>query len=1333
MYKEPSLDNRLGFGLNTPVRLAVINLGLALVYIVTALLGLQFATVNQAVTIIWPPTGIAIAATLLLGRRVLPAIFFGALTINLINGLGIVAGVSIGIGNTLETLTAVVLLERFRFRPTFERLADAFIFMVAGAAISSLVSSTVGVFALALTGQAEAGLLPTIWFNWWLGDALGALVVAPVILTWAKTPSSPITRQKLLEMVVVATIILCLTLVVILNSSEISLTQPLGYLAFPGLVWISLRFDRREVIATSFVVSLLSVLAINIVASRSESYAQTLSNGIGYYLTTLSITALLLSAALTERRHEAEQAERARSHFARIFERNPSAITITTLDDGRYVDVNESFLRIVGYSREELLGRSSLNELPIWQSSEDRRMMLSQLQAEGRVRDFETGFRTKSGQVRDVMISLDEVQMDGNRYLLGMVRDETERKRIEADARTSDARFRAVFEAATVGIVVTKNDGTIIQSNPALCRLLGWTADELRGSHFREFTHPEDIEPNVELLNQLNAGEINGYEMEKRYLHRSGQTLWVRVSISLFPGLVDGERLLVGLIEDITERKEAEERLRQSEARFRTIFENTPIGISFGDHDGVPLLTNAAYSRILGFDPEVLQNTHWTQYTHPDDIVADQAQYARLAAGEIPGYQMEKRYIRPSGEMIWARITLLRLHDSSEGTPRTLSLLEDITERKQAEETLRQSEARFRAIFENAAVGMSFADKDKRPMLANPAYSRILGYSLEELRVKPWMQYTHPDDVQADHDLHTQMMAGKIDHYALEKRYIRKSGEVIWARLTMLLVPDADDGSPRELVMVEDITQRKLAEETLRESEARFRAIFENAPIGISFSHPGDKTIYVNQAICTFLGYEQSELRQLHWSQTTHPDDVKADQDLLTRFEANEIPGYQLEKRFIRKTGEVVWGRLTVTRVVNADDSKPMRLALIEDIQERKQAEETLRQSEARFRAIFENASIGISFGNGQGGNLFVNPAYCELLGYTPEELEQMHWRDYTHPDDIEADAALAKRLRDGEISSYQIEKRYLHKAGYPIWARMTLTLLPDYETGTLRGLSLIEDIRERKAAEDALRQINTTLEERVYERTLELEAANNRLTELDRMKSRFIADVSHELRTPLSVLNTRVYLLERTPEEKRAEYMQGLREQIERLSKFVNDVLDLSRIEGERNQMTLEKVALNPLVAQVVDSLQPRALELGLELDCQPANDLPRVIGHSERLGQVITNLVSNALKYTRVGRVLVSTGLEPTGERVWLRVEDTGIGIPAEDLPHIFDRFYRAQNVSQMTIAGTGLGLNIAKEIIEMHGGEISIESEVGVGTTVTVWLQVAPNLPATGSLKR
>jgi PAS domain S-box-containing protein len=927
--------------LGSPAHFLAINAGLALLYIIAALLGLQFAVANQSVTVIWPPTGIAIAAIFLLGHRALPGVAVGAFIANLLTGASLPAAALIAFGNMLESATALGLLQWAGFRPSFERMWDAFAFTILAAGISTFVSAGIGTTALYLSGSAQAEQVFTVFTQWWLGDALGALVIAPLILVWATTPLSQFTRLKALEAGAILLSMLALTVVVLASRGDFSQSRAIGYLAFPALVWVSLRFARREVVTVSFLTSVMTVVSLAMISQYSPENLAPQLEATGPFLAAISITALLLSATLAERQGEAQQAERARGHFARIFELNPSAITITTLDDGRYVDANQSFLDIVGYSRQELIGKSSFADLPIWQSLDDRQRMLEMLRTTGHVRDFATCFRAKSGELREVLISLEEIELEDGRYLLGMVLDQTE-------------------------------------------------------------------------------------------------------------------------------QKQAEQTLRQSEARFRAIFENSPIGIGFGNGTGGHLFVNPAYTRMLGYTQEELQNLNWRDYTHPDDIAADEAFSKQLTANKIPSYQ-------------------------------------------------------------------------------------------------------------------------------IEKRYLHKSGEVIWGRATITAMPDYETGIYRGLSLIEDITERKQAEVTLRQSEARFRAIFENAPIGISFTNEQEDQLYINQAIADMLGYTQEELLALHWSQITHPEDVSADAALLARLDAGEIQGYQLEKRFLHKSGETIWGRLTVTHIPNSGEGGAMRLALI-------------------------------------------------------------------------------------------------------------------------------EDIRERKLAEAAMHMINITLEERVQERTLELEAANARLTELDRMKSRFIADVSHELRTPLSVLNTRVYLLERSGEDKRAEYLQGLREQIERLSQFVTNVLDLSRIEGDRHQLVMQPLALNPLVSQVVESLRPRAEDAGLELRWQAGAELRPIRGNSERLGQVITNLVSNALKYTRAGHVSITTGLEPSGERAWLRVEDTGIGIPPEDLPHIFDRFYRAQNVSQLTIAGTGLGLSITKEIVEMHGGEIALESTVGVGTTVTVWLPLA-----------
>jgi signal transduction histidine kinase len=240
--------------------------------------------------------------------------------------------------------------------------------------------------------------------------------------------------------------------------------------------------------------------------------------------------------------------------------------------------------------------------------------------------------------------------------------------------------------------------------------------------------------------------------------------------------------------------------------------------------------------------------------------------------------------------------------------------------------------------------------------------------------------------------------------------------------------------------------------------------------------------------------------------------------------------------------------------------------------------------------------------------------------------------------------------------------------------------------------------------------------------RTAELAAANERLTELDRLKSKFIADVSHELRTPLAVLNTRVYLLENGLPEKRAEYLIGLRGQIERLTQFVNTILDLSRLELGRGRIEFAPVSLNDVVDQVTVALAPRAEASGLRLTMHCADLLPPVRGEFNQLAQVATNLIANAINYTANGRIEVSTGLE--GEQVCLQVQDTGMGITPDDIPHLFERFYRGERAGQSQIAGSGLGLSIVKEIIDLHNGTIEVESEVGKGTTFKVLLPVWEN---------
>jgi signal transduction histidine kinase len=264
-------------------------------------------------------------------------------------------------------------------------------------------------------------------------------------------------------------------------------------------------------------------------------------------------------------------------------------------------------------------------------------------------------------------------------------------------------------------------------------------------------------------------------------------------------------------------------------------------------------------------------------------------------------------------------------------------------------------------------------------------------------------------------------------------------------------------------------------------------------------------------------------------------------------------------------------------------------------------------------------------------------------------------------------------------------------------------------------------DITRHKEIEDEIRRLNEDLERRVADRTRELAAANARLTELDQLKSKFVSDVSHELRTPIANLRLYIDLLGRGKPEKQGQYIQVLHQQVRRVAALVDDILDLSRLEARKEQgLIYRSVALNELVDQVVLAHQPRAEANGLRLTFEPAPNLPPVRADSNQLAQVVTNLVANALSYTTAGYVQVSTRAENDG--AYLCVADSGSGIAPDDLPHLFERFYRGRQVLKNDVPGTGLGLAIVKEIVDLHEGRLEVDSQLGQGTTFQVWLPVA-----------
>lgn len=391
----------------------------------------------------------------------------------------------------------------------------------------------------------------------------------------------------------------------------------------------------------------------------------------------------------------------------------------------------------------------------------------------------------------------------------------------------------------------------------------------------------------------------------------------------------------------------------------------------------------------------------------------------------------------------------------------------------------------------------------------------------------------------------------------------------------------------------------------------------------------------------------------------------------------------------------------------------PAVLRSLREAQERRdreRAEMALRESEERFKGFFESAATGMAIVALDGHFLQVNKALCQILEYAADELLAKTFHQISYSEDLEADLQLIGQLLKGEIQTYQLEKRYVTKAGNLVWVLLSVALIRDADEKPLYLISQLQDIAKRKHAEEELIKAKAVAEK------------------ANRAKSEFLAHMSHEIRTPINAILGMTDLTLDTPlTAQQREYLEMAHSSADSLLTIVNDILDFSKIEAGRLELDNLEFDLREQVVDIVRALSIRAAQKGLELACRIAPDAPRhVFGDQGRLRQVLVNLVGNAVKFTKQGEVVVDvtvvnhsqTELEPLpewkGAVLQFVVRDTGIGIPAEKHRQIFDPFTQADSSTTRKFGGTGLGLAISAQLVRLMGGRIWLESESGKGST-------------------
>ena len=605
-----------------------------------------------------------------------------------------------------------------------------------------------------------------------------------------------------------------------------------------------------------------------------------------------------------------------------------------------------------------------------------------------------------------------------------------------------------------------------------------------------------------------------------------------------------------------------------------------------------------------------------------------------------------------------------------------------------------QKNGSFRLLFANNPLPMWVFDRETLRFLeVNDAAVARYGYSREEFLGLCITDIRPPEDLEAlNQDLST---ARDSLRDAGVWRHLTRDGRVIYVQILRHTLDW--NGCKAVLVVAQDITERIHREEALRETREQFWTAFDRAPFGMCLSDLNGKYLQVNAALCRILGYSREELLGGAWMNLTHPDDAERSRHAMIELRA--VPTIEFEKRYIHKQGHIIWVRIRISAVRNSRNETSHFVAHVEDITDRRRAEEALRASEKRYRLLFERNSAGVVRATLDGRIVAGNEALVQMLGYEsadlPEEVNaaEVYW------DPADRNRFIAALGSEGIVKNLEVKLR--HKDGRPVWAILNANLVDREDGPPLELEATLVDITDRKRAQE------------------ELVKAKELAEAASRAKSEFLANMSHEIRTPMNgILGMTGLALETDLTEEQRWTLNMVKESADSLLEVINSILDFSKIESGKLEVDSVDFPLRETLQPALKTLALRAHQKGLELNCFVAPDVPnQLLGDPGLLRQVIVNLVGNAIKFTERGEVNVGVQRqsEENGvQHLHFTVQDTGIGIPMDHQARIFEPFTQADGSTTRKYGGTGLGLTISRRLVGALGGRMWLDSEPGKGAT-------------------
>ena len=746
------------------------------------------------------------------------------------------------------------------------------------------------------------------------------------------------------------------------------------------------------------------------------------------------------------------------------------------------------------------------------------------------------------------------------------------------------------------------------------------------------------------------------------------------------------------------ERDREAQALRASQERLAAVFHSTAVGVAVVTTTTRFLQVNEAFCHIVGYASEELTTgMDCAALILPDDLAALQDQIEAMLAGRIPTFDIELRLRRKDGALIWVHQSVSLARVATEQSMHLVALCHDITDRKRAE----AAAAHLAAIVTSAEDAIASKTLEGIVTSWNASAERMFGYTAEEMIGQPITRLFPPDRLKEEDLILARIRSGqRIEHF--ETVRVTKGGRALEVALTISPIRDSAGAITGASKIVRDITARKEAERRLAESEARFGAVFNQAACGLVQADATGRMTLVNQRWCEMLGYTEAELLQKNIADVTHSASLAPTLEGVGRL-ATGGPDFVIEKNYLRKDGSLLPASSSVSALRGPDGAYQGLVAVVLDISARKRAEAAVRESEERFRTLADNIPTLAWMAHPDGNIFWYNQRWYDYTGTTSDSQEGWGWESVHDPEMLpEVMERWTHSLATGELFEMVFPLRGADGVYRPFLTRVQP--IHDDEGRVVRWFGTNTDVSDLREAEEALRTANRRLDEFLHTATHELKTpltamlANLQLSE--RRIQRLLAASSEGTSTaPSDALQTVAQLLARNEQQTR------------RLTRLVDDLVDAARIQADKLEIFPVPCDLAEIVSEVVTDQRAVRPERAIDLQFVIPEGQPALVeADADRIGQVLTNYLTNALKYSPAASP-VTVVLEVHSDctpfaRVWVR--DEGPGIPLEEQTRIWERGHRVASIVPTSAGvGLGLGLHISREIVLRHSGQVGVES--------------------------